>query len=280
MAINDVIKEVMKTHKSKIEITQWAIINGVASLVYSEYLYNMRNKVTPAKTFMMVPKISAVKEFLKEDGELINWISENLIDSMIMNKRFNEFIDIPELVMFKDNNVEILKTILDLYIIPNISRHIPETIAIKFSLGDPKNQTFIESNDADLFGRESVKDYQVRFLSDEIVLQLLSMLPSIKKNIDIPETNSKIQMSKDEILIVKNGNAICPVMFDKDIFKNEVMNMMSFVTNTTIDTIGDSNLTGYKNNGLTIDYIVTSSPFNNVTLLNLKLEEEKNESNL
>ena len=38
MAINEIVKNALKTHKSKIEVTQWAIIDGVASLIYSEYV--------------------------------------------------------------------------------------------------------------------------------------------------------------------------------------------------------------------------------------------------
>lgn len=181
MAINEIVKEALKTHKSKIELTQWAIIGGVASLVYSEYLYNMKNKVTPGKTILMVPKISAVRELLDEDGSFMNWISENLIDTMIEDDLFSRYINSPEMEMFRENNVEIMKTILDLYIIPNIVRSIPETIAKKFAIGDPKNQSIIESNEIDLFSRKPVSEEYMKYVSHEIVLQLLTLLPTLKK---------------------------------------------------------------------------------------------------
>lgn len=269
MAINEIVKEAIKNHKSKIEITQWAIINGVASLIYSEYLYNMRNKVTPAKTILMVPKISAIREVLKEDGQLITWISEELIDSMVIDNLFSKFIDSPELEMFKDNNVEIMKTILDLYIMPNISRLIPETISKKFAIGDPNNQAIMESNEIDLFCRQPISEDYLKYISHEIVLQLLTLLPTIKKDIEVPETNTKIQMSFREIISIKNINGICPVLIDSEIIDNSVIKLLSFVTNTTIEELTTDNLIGRKKNGESIDYIVASSTFNNIELIRL-----------
>ena len=44
MQINQLIKDVMKNHKQKIELIQWAIMNGVASLIYSEYIRRIQQK--------------------------------------------------------------------------------------------------------------------------------------------------------------------------------------------------------------------------------------------
>lgn len=275
MAINEIVKDALKTHKSKIEVTQWAIIDGVASLIYSEYIYNMKNKVTPGRTILMVPKISAVQELLSEENQLITWISDNLIDKMLNDILFKQFIESPELEMFKENNVEIMKTILDLYIIPNISRCIPNTIAKKFAIGDPKNQDIRESNEIDLFSRKPIPDDYLNYLSHEIVLNLLTLLPTIKKNIEVPESNSSIQMSATEILTIKNVNAICPVLIDNVIFHNTIMNLLSFVTNTTIKALDDSENIGFKQNKLSIDYIVSTGAFNSVSLTHLIKEEVK-----
>lgn len=277
MAINEIVKNALKTHKSKIELTQWAIIDGVASLIYSEYIYNMKNKVTPGKTILMVPKISTVQELLSEESQLITWISDNLIDKMMADILFKQFIESPELEMFKENNVEIMKTILDLYIIPNISRCIPDTIAKKFAIGDPKNQDIRESNEIDLFHRNPISDDYLDYLSHEIVLKLLTLLPTVKKDIEVPESNASIQMSAAEILTIRNVNAICPVLIDNVIINNSIMKLLSFVTNTSIEILNNIDITGKKKNGLTIDYLISTGAFNSVSLTHI-IKEELDES--
>lgn len=80
-------------------------------------------------------------------------------------------------------------------------------------------------------------------------------------------------MSNKEILTIKNANAICAIMIDKEIIDNSVMKLLSFVTNTNVDTLNNKDLIGLKSNGLNIDYIVSTGVFNSVSLT--RLSEEK-----
>ena len=77
----------------------------------------------------------------------------------------------------------------------------------------------METWEIDLFNREPINDEQIDFIIEETVLQLLMLLPTMKKEIEIPEENINIKMSKDEILTIANENAICPIHFNSSIFK-------------------------------------------------------------
>lgn len=237
MHIQELIKEALTDHKQKIELTQWAIISAVSSLVYSEYIKNITQKQVPV-SMVLVPSIKTVNELLEENGSFMKMISDNLIGEMINHPLFREYSSAPELVMFRINNIEIMKTILDLYIIPNISKRIPETIALKFQLNDENQQLFRENREADLFKRQPISDDQFRYVVEETVLQLLCLLPTMKKNIELPESNLDILMTDKDILTINHDNAICPIHFSKNVIENKsVIDLLKFVTSTTISEV-------------------------------------------
>lgn len=276
MQIHKIMKEAVDQHKEKIELFQWAAISGASALIYSEYIRNIKQKVTPLKV-TLVPEIRNVKDFLNQEGRFIWLLSTHLIDKMRENKLFRQFQNAPELILFTDEKIEILKTIFDLYIIPNIIRRIPETISMKFGLMNPKQQLIREDRDIVLFGRQPIYDDQFQFVVDQSVLQLLTLLPTIKKSIDIPEDHMKIHMTEKEILTVGNENAICPIYFDTSIIENKsIMELLKFVTSTNIKDFNNENVACLKN-GSMVRYHVTTSPFNQVALT--VLEEMNKETN-
>ena len=57
MTIHKIVEDAMIEHKDKIEMYQWAIISGVAILVYSEYISKIHKKSIPGKIYMTVPTI-------------------------------------------------------------------------------------------------------------------------------------------------------------------------------------------------------------------------------
>lgn len=270
MQIHQLIKDTIKNHKNKIELTQWAIISGVSSLVYSEYLMNMKRRSVPTNV-LIVPSIKTVNELLNPDNQFMELLSEKLIDSIASNNTFYKFADAPELILFNKDNIEIMKTIFDLYIIPNISKRLPETIAKKFGLDNPdQNQFAIQSNELDLFGRNPISDEQFNFIVEETVLQLLTLLPTMKKDIELPEVNRDIYMTDEEILTIGNEKAICPIHFNKAIFNNkEVLKVISFVTDTTITEM-DLNKTAMAKNDEIVTYKIDTGIFNQVSITTLK----------
>jgi len=258
MQIHQLVKTALTEHKQKIELTQWAIIAGISSLFYSEYISKMKRKETPVKC-VMVPSLKNLSKYFRPDSEFMEHLSNNLIIDIAYNYSIQKYSNAPELIMFNEDNIEIMKTIYDLYIAPNITRRIPETIAKKFGLNNETQQFFRESWDIDLFEGNNISKDHYHYIVDQIVLQLLMLLPTMKKEVTIPESNFQINMSKNEILSIANENAICPIHFSPMIIENKsVIELLSFVTNTSITS-----------NIISNNYSITTGITNQVSLTKL-----------
>lgn len=267
MAIHQLIKEVMTKHQKKIELFQWAVIGSISTLVYSEYISKMKQKQVPVKKIMIIP-IKYVKEFLAEGSPFMDYLSNNLIDMIINNKEFIKYKHAPEFEIFNEENIEVLKTVFDLYITPNISRRIPESIYIKFNLGDESQQLFVEDNTIDLFNREPITEQQYQYIADECVLQMLWLIPTMVKHVEPVENNQNILMTKDEVLIIDHQNALYPIYINEDIINNEdVIKLLEFVTSTKIieAKYGDSACAKGPDNTI-VKYEIESNPFNQIII--------------
>lgn len=272
MKIQQIIKDTMKNHKNKIEIFQWAVMNSVGSLLYSEYIKNIRRKEYP-RPHIFTPPIKCVSSVLNTDNILMETLSSNLIDRMITNEWFNKvnYKSIPELVLFNDDNIEILKTIFDIYIIKNVSRRIPEVISKKFQIGNPLVKGIIdESNEINIFD-DGICEYHYEYLVEETCVQLLTLLPTLKKTIYTPDNLKMIQLSEDDIMIIDNSNAICPIDFTSNIYSNKnIMNLIGFVTNVSV-TVLEINNNLLSKNGKPIRYEASSNPFNSTSICNFEI---------
>lgn len=279
MQIHQIIRNAITQHKSKIELTQWAIISGVSSLIYSQYIRRIKQKTIPIKA-ILVPEIGTVHRILDPENGLIEYLSDHLIDKMANHDMIKKYSNAPELVLFNEENIEIMKTLFELYIVPNIVQKIPETIALKFRLNDPSQQLIRQDRDIDLFNQNSITQDQFKFIIDQIVLQLLLVIPTMKRNREIPEDNCKIFMTKNEILTIEHQNAICPIHINETIINNkDVMELLYFVTNTNIRKM-ENKTTGVEKNGSIVEYLINTNIFNQVSLTTLEgIELNINENN-
>lgn len=266
--MNQLIKQTMKDHKQKIELMQWGIISGISSLIYSEYIKNIRQKQIPVR-MVQIPSIKSVKRFLDPESGFLQDLSYKFIDSIYDHKLFRKYCTAPEFVLFNNDNLEILKTIFDLYIIPNISRRIPEVIIRKFDLDNPNQQLFRESNEIDLFQGKLLNDEQYKFVVEESILQMLLLLPTMKKDIELIEDNSQIYLAEGEILTIGNEKAICPILLNDSIIRNEsVIDLLKFVTSTEISYIGKEDERALKGDRQ-IEYFIKTNPFNQICITRL-----------
>lgn len=278
MQIHQMIKNTISQHKKKVELIQWAIISGVSSLIYSEYIRRIKQKSSPIRA-VLVPEIRSIQEILNPESHFMKLLSDQLIDKMANHELINQYSNAPELILFNDDKIEILKTLFDLYIIPNIIRTIPETISRKFGLTDPKQQLIREDRDIDLFNRQVINEDQFQFVVDQCVLQLILLIPTMKKSIEIPEDNCKIFMTKKEILTIGNENAICPIHFNDSIINNKsVIELLSFVTATNISKM-DNKTVGVQKNDDIVEYYISTNMFNQVGLVSLDGIEVSPEEN-
>lgn len=258
MEIHDDIKEIININKSQLQIFQWAIASGISSLVYSEYLSRIQQKITPKK-LLFIPTIKSVEEFLHPGNQFMEWISTNLIDSIKDRSLFKKYISNSDFKLF---DIDILNNILNYYIIPNISKNIPNIIRTKFNLYDENNKVFIENKSIDLFERKDITYRQFDFVVEEILLHLLVLIPTIEKRIIHPEDNNFISLEKssieDSILTIGNEKAICDIHFNRNIIENKsIIKLLKFITSITIEE-SDS------------QYLITSNSFNNIRIIELK----------
>lgn len=236
MNIHETISNAMKDHKNKIEITQWAVISSIASLVFSEYISNIRQKTKPVRK-ILVPSIKYVNELLDPSSYFIRLLSDKLIEGIANNELLIKYKDAPEFVLFKEENIDTIKTIFDLYMIPNISRRIPETISKKFQLDDKNNQLIQQDSSLDLFERQCINDKQLDYIIEETALQLLMLAPSIEKENELVENNKEFYVpTADKFAFsINNQEAICPIIFNQNILNNDkVIDLLNFVTSTSM----------------------------------------------
>lgn len=260
MNIHETISSVMKDHKNKIEITQWAVMSSIASFVFSEYISNIKQKTKPTRR-VCVPPIRYVNELLDPSSQFMKLLSEKLIDGIRLNNVFSQYANAPELILFDNDHIDVTKTIFDLYMVPNISRRIPETIALKFQLNDEKNQLIYQDNTIDLFNRMPIDGSQLEYAINESVLQLLTLIPSIEKEIINIESNKSFVFPNDYhyILSINNQEGICPIHFNADIFDNSISSVLEFVTSTTVKQLVGKN-----------EFNISTGVFNQAQIIRLK----------
>lgn len=266
MQIDRIVKDAIIKHKRKIELTQWAIIQGVSSLVYPAYIKQMTQKQVPVK-MVLVPSIKGIIRFF--DSGFLDILSVHLIDDIVNHPLFQKYSHAQEFAMFTPENIEIMKTIFDLYISPNVRRRIPETIDKKFGLSDETQQLFRENRDADIFVGNNITALsdEYKFVVEQIILQLLALIPTMKKNVDFPERNTEIFMTNEEVLLINNTNAICPIYFNQSVIENtSVIDTLNFVTSTTIAAVDKDENIAVKEDDI-IRYMINTSAFNEVALI-------------
>jgi len=261
--LHDRIKLIIRDHRDSIELIQLALTSAIATLIYSEYIKTFRQVLKPTHK-IFVAEIIQVRSLLAPGQRYASVLSDTLIDMIVDHSLFKEYLPLQDFYLFNSPEIEVLKTVFELYMIPNIARSIPAIIEQKFSLHDPNNQLFRESGDIDLFDRRLPNcDYHA-FLVDQAVMQLLLVFPGVEKEVLLVENNyNGIVLPADDhyILTISSDNAISDVLISsRVILDNNVKQMLSFVTSTTFTIIPSSEEDAYH---------VDTSPYNRIALTKL-----------
>lgn len=255
MYIQELTKKFIIENRQEIEISQQAMIAGVSSLIYSEYLRCIVQKTIPVDR-VLVPTIRSVREILDTNGQFMTLMSERFIDAIYTNELFKQYSHAPELKIFDQNNIEVFKGIFDLYISKNLYRTLPEVISRKFCLLDENQQTFMENREADLFDRQPINEDQFKYIVEETVLHLLATIPSMNKDVEYPESKNLIGMTDKTVIGINHVNAICPIYLNTNIVANDsVISLLEFVTSTQV----------MKTRGT--PYRLSTSPTNEVSVM-------------
>ena len=235
MELDDKLKNFIISNKNSIEKFQWALINSISVLIYSEYIHCMKNKYVHTHK-VHIPAIKSIYNILSPESTFMNMIKGRFVDGLLNNELLSKYLSISDLNIINDENVLYMKLVIGEYMIPNIFKRIPETISMKFGINDPTQNIMIEDSHIDIF--KSIKldsEDTLNFIIDEFVLCLLIFLDSIDKDIEFPESNSEIYVTGDEIIKIGNDHAICPVLINQSIMKyHKIYDLLLFVTSTTI----------------------------------------------
>ncbi len=127
MNIQDYIQEERLYSKDRLEWFGSAVISGFATLIFPEYLKNMKEKQVPVHV-IRIPEIQAVAELLDSDHQFMKWISENLVRKISERSCIQERISFEELcknrnlAYFKESNLEYTNGILNTVVIPNLQQ--------------------------------------------------------------------------------------------------------------------------------------------------------------
>lgn len=258
MAVDRKILDIVNMNKTGYEIFQQAIVNSVATLIYSEFIANFKKIEKPVLQYR-IPALAEVEDLLRPDNKLMRTLSETLFDNIDEKYIIGEnMMDI--FTCHKD----LTKVLLDKYIIPNSFKQIPAAIRKKFNLEN--NQDIHEDWEIDMFDHHYFPMLpHIQYLVNELMLQYIDLDKSIKKKITKFNNNSELFMLHEELMInstmpgyikIANYGALCPIIIDQDIQVNgNVFDLLRFVSSTEIIDEGDSYRVRTENNSNIIDVV-------------------------
>lgn len=243
LSMNESTKQFLINNKSSIEMFQWALMNSVASLVYSDYIASIRQKQFPVRK-VLVPVIKDLEYIMDPRGELLRDLPEYLLDRIRCDVNDYYAYSIPEFDIFNMGNDSSLKDLMNEYIIPNISRRIPETIKKKFGLDDPNQQVIREDRNIKMFDKYPLDGASRNFIAAQTILQFFTMGITIEKECCPIEHSTGICLPLDKhyILSIANDQAVCPIQLNAEIIDNPIFGLISFVTGTTIADRNDDEI--------------------------------------
>ena len=220
--MNKRIKDFIELNKFGVERLQWAVMNSVASLVYTEYIRNIKKKEYP-REHTLIPSIKTVESCLNMNGDLMKLLSNSLIKDLIEHHLVQMFDHnkVPDLKVLDMDNMEITQTLLEGYILPNVSRRIPETIGIKFQVGNPEVKGIMdESSEIDMF-KSGIHNFHYEYILEETALQLLAyiMHPHINR-VDSVNGTAVIDVYNNQVLIISHPSEICEIHLSDNILSD------------------------------------------------------------
>lgn len=225
------LQEILNNHHDEYQKFQWALMNSIGSLIYSEFISKFKKYTRPVP-HIEIPSIKYIEEMLNKDGDFLCSVREKMV-SYILDSNYKE---INESEIFKLENREDLNKVIELYLIPNVIRFIPDVIRKKFNLNE--NQSFFrEFNNIDLFDRKFNQEWIIDYVLEEIVLQYVAFF---KAKVSITQT--EFVMGNNNVISIDNKNAICPILISIDMLRNDkALDLIKFVSNTEI-TMNDSKI--------------------------------------
>lgn len=272
MGFSDNIKSLLRDKRNDIENFQLAVVTGIASLTYLEYLKNFKQRLKPTRK-VFIPSIELVKDMCNRDSNLMKYISDNTVKYFNDQFAVSPFDDsqnnnYPELEIFRSHGEE-LSVILEMHILTNVERTIPRVISSKFGINDDNNQTFFEDPEIKMFDQSDLKNYEfdktyTDFILSQIKYYYMYITKSIHRDSILFEDNSNLsfELQKNECITISNTNAVSTIYLDnKILLDDKMMELINFITGSKFEHIDVSN----------DEWKGFSSPFNTLTKISFTL---------
>lgn len=226
MLINQLVLRFINENKQSIAFFKNGFDTSVSSLIYSEFLYNIK-QLEPRK--MIIPKIDNIRSLFIEDSILINYLINKLPEDILNDKIYDKYKDRKEFKIFEDK--EMIKYIIDIYLVESLRDKIIFDIKDRFDTESEKI-TIIESESKKLF-ENGIQEYHLKYICHQILLDFIYFV-SINKCINLIIDNNEFNVNKNQILSINNEAALAPIYLDENILNNDFYKVLGFVTSTEI----------------------------------------------
>ena len=263
MGFSDNIKNVLKNNKKEIETFQLALTSAIGTIIFSECVSNFNQRMSPTRK-IFIPELTSVEKILNPENEIMMDIADNLISDICELIDGMKLSNNPQFNIFFVNDHEVLKTILDIYILPNLYKSLIKVIVAKLSLDDPDNRLFIQDPEIKIFKDMNIGNFR-EVIVMETFLHLINNAEGLNKTVVLLENVDDYAMLIDntsEFISINNQNMISPIHLNVSLLSESYaewfIKLTNFVTSTQI--------TMHKIYQNERTLTLTSSPFNAVTV--------------
>lgn len=205
----------LSEHKDPIGIFQMSLISSVATLIYSEYISRMKQKQLPTRK-ILVPNMKEVRDYTDLVTPFMEKLADTIISTLKEEPLFDKIKD-----SYKILDEDMFDSVLRLYILPNVSRVIPNTISKKFGLEDDSIQMIKVDRDIRIFYPDKILiDDMIKVVSNQLIGNLILANNGIRLKIHPVESNisSTFKFDKNSIIGITNSNSISPLIYTKGTF--------------------------------------------------------------
>ena len=260
--LSDILKDIIEKNHDFVELFQQSILNGVASVMFSEYISRFKQRQIPTKK-ILVPDIRTVRDYTDHNTTFMTYLGKNILKLIRENYYYKKYEENPFLSLLKsDEEIDILMSI---YIIPNISRVIPAIISKKMGFDQEQPNQIIQVNrDIRLFtdigiDTDELYDHLLSTIVSQTMMMLVSSMPGIKRRVANVESNKDIIFPyiEDSIIRIDNSSAISSIFYSKESFSyyDYFKKLFDFVTSS------------YFKEGIETSLTMSTGPLNAVILV-------------
>lgn len=238
------IEELIHKYSDDFLNFEYSVVNGVASLMYCEFIRKMRNVEIPVH-HIDTPKIHDLRNLCSQNSELMKLLQDNIISAIKNDRTYNVYKDTTGNewgIIEHDELSDYLEHWIDKIIIPNMGR-VASVIDQRF-YGHSPNQTFRENREIEMFDKDTPLMSHVTYIANQAVCNYLcekENVLSVDHELNL-NTDNAFEVTDNDIIMVIDEMGVCPVYISLSTILNvPAWNRVSFVTGIqSVEAPGES----------------------------------------